>query len=177
MKNSTWRGWPWQAATGPTRGPGTLGGFGSCSPREPVDELGGCWGSEHVPSALLLFSWQSCVEILAVWRPQSPPRLAEAPGEGELGIQQFSVSTRTQGPWRRADITWTVSHSGGNLASVRTELRSGTTVLDSQTSSVGGSSATGEHSVRTRTGTPNNVRFIVTDGQGNTLIEEQVVSF
>jgi len=103
--------------------------------------------------------------------------VAEAPGEGVLAIQQFNVSTRTQGPWRRADVTWTVSHSGGGLASVTTELRSGTTVLASQTSSVSGISAAGEHSVRTRTGTPDNVRLIVTDGDGNQLIEEKPVSF
>ncbi|TVP45226.1 MAG: PKD domain-containing protein [Gemmatimonadales bacterium] len=103
--------------------------------------------------------------------------VAEAPGEGELGIQQFNVSARTQGPWRRADVTWSVSHSGGDLASVRTELRSGTTVLDAQTSSVSGGSASGEHSVRTRSGAPDRVRLIVTDGQGNQLIEEKPVSF
>jgi len=103
--------------------------------------------------------------------------VAEAPGAGELAIQQFNVSTRTQGPWQRADVTWTVSHSGGNLATVTTEFRSGTTVLDSQTSSVSGSSASGEHSVRTRTGTPDTVRIIVTDGQANELIEVKPISF
>jgi PKD repeat protein len=103
--------------------------------------------------------------------------VAEAPGDGELGIHQFNVSARSQGPWQRADVTWTVSHSGGDLASVRTELRSGTTVLDFQTSSASGSNASGEHSVRTRSGTPDNVRLIVTDGQGNTLVQEQPVSF
>ncbi|CAN5783002.1 hypothetical protein BH23GEM11_BH23GEM11_08570 [soil metagenome] len=103
--------------------------------------------------------------------------VAEAPGEGVLAIQQFDVSTQSSGPWRRADVVWTVSHSGGNLASVTTELRSGTSVLATQTTSISGSSASGQHSVRTRNGTPNNVRLIVTDGQGNTLIQEKPVSY
>jgi PKD repeat protein len=103
--------------------------------------------------------------------------VAEAPGEGELGIQQFNVSTSTPGPWQRADVSWSVSHTGGALASVRTELRSGTTVLASQTTTVSGSSASGEHSVRTRSGTPDNVRLIVTDANGESIEQVQGVSF
>ena len=103
--------------------------------------------------------------------------VAEDPGDGELSIDQFDVNTRTSGPWNRADVTWTVSHTGGGLASVTTELLSGGSVLDAQTSSVSGSSASGEHALRTRSGTPDTVRLTVTDLDGNELIQEQSVSF
>jgi hypothetical protein len=100
-----------------------------------------------------------------------------APGEGELGISQFQVSTRTQGPWMRADVNWSVSHSGGGLSSVTTQLLGGGSVLDSATTSVSGSTASGSHSLRTRNGNPDTVRLIVTDASGNQLVQEQPVSF
>jgi hypothetical protein len=99
------------------------------------------------------------------------------PGEGDLAIDQFQVTTRTQGPWRRADVNWSVSHTGGGLSSVTTQLLAGGTVVDSQTSSVSGSSASGQHQVRTRDAVPDLVRLIVTDTAGNTLTQEQSVSF
>lgn len=102
--------------------------------------------------------------------------VAAAPGEGDLGIPQFDVSARSQGPWQRADVSWTVSHSGGGLQSVTTELLAGTSVLDVQTSAVSGSSASGEHNLRSR-GTPTAVRLTVTDPAGNALVQEQPVSF
>jgi hypothetical protein len=105
------------------------------------------------------------------------PTDPDPPGEGDLAIDQFNVSTRTTGPWRRADVTWAVSHTGGGLASVTTELLSGSLVLDSQTSSVSGSSASGEHNLRTRSGTPDKVRLMVTDVDGNELVDEKTVSF
>jgi PKD repeat protein len=103
--------------------------------------------------------------------------VAEAPGEGDLSIDQFQVSTRTQGPWRRATVNWEVSHTAAGLSNVTTELLSGSSVLDSVSSSVGGSNASGTHELRSRNGSPNKVRIIVTDASGNQLVQEQDVSF
>ena len=102
--------------------------------------------------------------------------VAAAPADGVLGIQQFVVSARSQGPWQRADVSWTVSHTGGGLASVRSELLAGGSVVDSQTSTASGSSASGEHNLRSR-GTPDTVRLTVTDVNGTILVQEQPVSF
>ena len=102
--------------------------------------------------------------------------VAAAPADGVLGIQQFVVSARSQGPWQRADVSWTVSHTGGGLASVRSELLAGGSVVDSQISTVSGSSASGEHNLRSR-GTPDTVRLTVTDVNGTILVQEQPVSF
>jgi PKD repeat protein len=86
-------------------------------------------------------------------------------------IESFEVSTRTTGPWNRATVQWAVSHEDGALVSVISELLdSGGGVLDSQTSSVSGSSASGEHELRTRS-TPTQVRLTVTDSEGNTASE------
>lgn len=80
-------------------------------------------------------------------------------------IEQLSVSTRTTGPWFRATTTWSVSDSDGNLDSVTTELLNGGSVVDSETSTVGGSTASGEHELRTR-GNADEIRLIVTDNEG-----------
>ena len=99
------------------------------------------------------------------------------PEPGEITIDQFDVNTRSTGPWNRADVTWTVSHSGGGLASVTTELLSGDNVLDSQTSSVSGDSASGEHNLRTRSDGADTVKITVIDVDGGTLVEEKSVFF
>ncbi len=96
----------------------------------------------------------------------------EAPEEGELSVE-YEVNTRTTGPWNRADVTWSVSHTGGELGSVTTELLDEEEdVLDSQTSSVSGASGSGEHNLRTRNGTSDKVRFIVTDADGTEIFQE-----
>lgn len=93
-------------------------------------------------------------------------------------INTFDVSTRTTGPWNRADVTWAVSDDDGDLSSVETELLdSGGNVLDSETSSVSGSSASGEHNLRTRSNDAASVRLIVTDAAGNETSDSQSVSF
>ncbi|MFC7231484.1 hypothetical protein ACFQMM_08835 [Saliphagus sp. GCM10025308] len=53
-----------------------------------------------------------------------------------------------------------------------TELLSGTSVLDSQTTSVSGSSASGEDDLRTRD-SPDSVRVTVTDAAGNETSDSQ----
>lgn len=85
----------------------------------------------------------------------------------------FTASTRTTGPWSRATTNWDVSDVDGDLASVESALLdSGGNVLDSATSSVSGSSASGQHDLRTRS-TPSTIRVTVTDAAGNTATTEQ----
>ena len=87
-------------------------------------------------------------------------------------IDEFDVSTRTTGPWSRADVEWAVSDPNGSLDTVTTELVDGDDVLDSETSSVSGSSASGEHELRTRDN-PTTVRLTVTDADGGDETDEK----
>ncbi len=93
---------------------------------------------------------------------------------GDPVISDWSVSTRSTGPWSRADVTWEVSHPDGALHEVTTELLDGDTVVDSQTSSVSGNSASGEHELRTR-GDADAVRITVTDSEGTSVTDTQAV--
>lgn len=92
-------------------------------------------------------------------------------GSTDPVIDTFEVSTRTTGPWSRATTTWAVSDDDGDLDSVTSELLdSSGNVLDSASSNVSGSSASGEHSLRSRS-TVASVRLTVTDTEGNTTTE------
>lgn len=81
-------------------------------------------------------------------------------------IEQFDVSTRSSGRWFRVDNDWAVSDDDGALATVETELLDGGSVVDTDSSDVSGSSAAGEHEVRTD-GEADEVRMIVSDEHGN----------
>ncbi|TYL39993.1 serine protease [Natronococcus pandeyae] len=86
-------------------------------------------------------------------------------------IDEFSVSTRTSGRWNRADVDWTVSDDDGALESVTSELLAADgTVLDEDSSSVDGSSASGEHELRSEE-EPEEVRLTVVDEGGNETSE------
>ena len=86
-------------------------------------------------------------------------------------IEEWSVSTRTTGPWKRADITWEVSDPDGALDEVTSELLDGDgNVLDSETSAVGGEDGSGEHQLRSRDD-PDRVRLTVADEAGNETSE------
>ncbi|MCC5942905.1 MAG: S8 family peptidase [Balneolaceae bacterium] len=98
----------------------------------------------------------------------------EATGSNEPVIENITVTTRSQGPWNNADISWTVSESNGNLASVTTELLSGSSVVDSVTSTVNGSSASGQHELRSRNSL-SSVRVTVTDSSGNSTTETKTL--
>jgi PKD repeat protein len=103
--------------------------------------------------------------------------VAEDPGDedpvtNDPVIESFEHTTRTTGPWQRATVQWAVSHPDNALESVTSELlASDGGLLDSQTSSVSGGSASGEHELRTRNGTPAQLRLTVTDTEGNTTIQ------
>jgi len=96
---------------------------------------------------------------------------------GEPVIEEFEVSTRTTGPWNRVTVRWEVSHPDGALKNVTTELLKGGGVLESRTTSVSGSNASGEHEVRTRSGGTLTVRLTVTDIPGKESSEEETVNF
>ncbi len=92
-------------------------------------------------------------------------------------IITFEVSTRTSGPWNRADVEWEVSDADGNLDKVKSELLDdGGNAVDSETTSVSGESAGGEHNLRVR-GDADAVRLTVTDTDGNTSEETKEVAF
>ncbi|WP_254765849.1 S8 family peptidase [Salinilacihabitans rarus] len=93
-------------------------------------------------------------------------------GDSAPSIDEFVVSTRTSGPWTRADVEWSVSDADGDLASVTSELLDGDVVVDEETSSVSGASASGEHGLRTR-GAADAVRLAVTDAAGNETTDTQ----
>lgn len=104
----------------------------------------------------------------------------EAPddgGDGEVDgdpeIVDFDHSPRSTGPWNRATVQWSVSHPDAALATVTTELLDGNGgVLASSSTNVSGSTASGEHELRTRS-TPAAVRITVTDTAGNFDIQTQ----
>jgi len=99
-------------------------------------------------------------------------------GDTAPAIDSFGVSTRTTGPWNRADVTWAVSDADGDLESVTCELLDGSgNILDSVQSAVSGSDASGEHGLRTRTSGDLTVRLTVTDAAGNSTEQTQTVSF
>ncbi|WP_331235125.1 S8 family serine peptidase [Natronorarus salvus] len=91
--------------------------------------------------------------------------------ESDPEIDTFDVSPRSSGPWSRAVVDWAVSDDGA-LEEVTSELLDGGELLDSETSSVSGESASGEHELRTRD-TPDSVRLTVTDEAGNEESETQ----
>ncbi|NBC17993.1 MAG: S8 family serine peptidase [Bacteroidetes bacterium] len=99
--------------------------------------------------------------------------VSSSSGSSNPQVDSFSASTRTTGPWSRATTNWSVSDADGDLDSVTSELLdSSGNVLDSATSSVSGSSASGQHGLRTRSN-PVTIRVTVTDAAGNTASAEQ----
>ena len=89
-------------------------------------------------------------------------------------ITTFDVIKSTAGPWHRAQIDWAVNDQDGDLETVKLELLSGDTVLESKTISVSGSSASGSDELRSRIN-PDAVKIIVTDSMGNS--NNQSVSY
>jgi len=89
-------------------------------------------------------------------------------------IDEWSVRTRTTGPWFRADSTWSVSDDDGNLDTVTTELLNGSSVVDTETTAVSGSTASGEHKTRTR-GDADSIRLTVTDEDGSSTTDSMAL--
>lgn len=81
-------------------------------------------------------------------------------------ISSLTVSTSSNGPWSNAAINWSVSDADGDLSSVTSELFNGSSVVDSATSNVSGSTASSSHQLRNR-GAITSVKLTVTDSEGN----------
>ncbi|MDG5758685.1 S8 family serine peptidase [Natronococcus sp. A-GB1] len=94
----------------------------------------------------------------------------EEPVDSEPVVDVFSVERSSSGPWSNADVNWEVSDEDGALESVTTELLDGSADLDSESSSVDGSSASGEHELRSRDD-PDTVRLTVVDESGSEVTE------
>lgn len=99
--------------------------------------------------------------------------------DGEVGdnspvIDNFTASGRTTGPWQRATANWTVSDEDGDLDTVVIEMLDGSSVVDSATINVSGSSGSGETELRTRGGA-DTVRLTVTDENGNTTSDTRSI--
>lgn len=84
-------------------------------------------------------------------------------------IESVEVTDDSNPQWDRAEISWTVSDPGGELLEVRTELRpeGDTETLDSETTAVDGSDASGEHVLRSDAGGPYEVVITVSNASGN----------
>jgi len=87
-------------------------------------------------------------------------------------VNGFDVQTRSQGPWNRADVNWSVSSEEGNLDNVTIELLNGSSVVANSTTSVSGSSASGSDELRDRS-TITSVKITVSDKNGNSTTETQ----
>jgi len=82
-------------------------------------------------------------------------------------IDSFGLTDDSNPAWTRYYVDWTVSDDDGDLSSVTSEmLDSSGDVLDSDSSSVSGSSASGTHYVESK-GSASDIRLTVTDGAGN----------
>ena len=83
-------------------------------------------------------------------------------------IDSFSINAYSTGPWNRAEVSWTVTDDNSNLSSVTSELLNGGSVVDSQSSTVNGGSASGLHKIRTRNNA-DSIRLTVTNSNGNSV--------
>lgn len=81
-------------------------------------------------------------------------------------IDSFAINANENRRWIRAEVNWAVSDENSDLRYVKTELLDGSRVVDSETSYVSGSSASGQHNLRTRR-RADSVRITVTDSKGN----------
>ena len=98
----------------------------------------------------------------------------EEVGDNDPVIDNFAVSTRSSGPWFRAETNWAVSDEDGDLDTVVIEMLDGTSVVDSSAINVSGSSASGETELRTR-GSADSVRITVTDEKGNSVSQSESI--
>lgn len=87
-------------------------------------------------------------------------------GGGDLSIDKFELTNTSNPAWARVTVGWEVS--GNNLATVRSEMFLGGELIDSATSSVSGSRASGSHELRNRGGSGQTYTIIltVTDADG-----------
>jgi len=90
-------------------------------------------------------------------------------------IDTFELTNDSNPAWTRYYVDWTVSDDDGDLASVTSELLdSSGNVLDSDSSSVSGSSASGTHYVESKS-SASEIRLTVTDEAGNSTSDSKSI--
>ena len=88
-------------------------------------------------------------------------------------IDQFDLTDTSNPQWARVEVDWAVSDDDGDLEEVTSALNDG---VDSETSSVGGDSASGTHELRERGGHGEaEVTLTVTDENGNETTETDTI--
>ena len=89
-------------------------------------------------------------------------------------IDQFDLTDTSNPRWARVEVDWAVSDDDGNLEEVRSVLNDG---VDSETSNISGSSASGTHELRERDGHGEaEVTLTVTDTDGNEASDTETIT-
>jgi len=89
-------------------------------------------------------------------------------------IETFELTDTSNPQWGRVEVDWAVSDDNGDLVEVTSVLNDG---VDSETSSVSGSSASGTHELRDRGGHGEaEVTLTVTDDDGNETSETRTIT-
>jgi subtilisin len=96
----------------------------------------------------------------------------EKEAETSLSIDKFELTNTSNPAWARVSVDWTVS--GSNIKTVKSEMFLNGIPVDSATSSVSGSSASGSHELRNRGGSGQTYSVIltVTDDAGYSVVSE-----
>ena len=102
--------------------------------------------------------------------PEPDPDPDPDPESGDLSIDTFDLTNTSNPAWARVSVEWAVS--GTNLASVKTEMKFDGKLVDSRTSSVSGSSASGTHELRSRGGHGKTYDITLTVTDVNGTIQE-----
>jgi serine protease AprX len=98
--------------------------------------------------------------------------------ESAPAIDEFVLrpGNGNQGRWTRYDVDWAVSDADGDLSEVTTALVDGSgSVLDSETTFVGGADADGTHSVESRDQSAAEIVLKAIDESGNTTTDSESV--
>ena len=96
-------------------------------------------------------------------------------GDTAPAIDKFALSDDSNPAWTRYYVDWEVSDDDGDLNSVTSEMvDSDGNVLDSESSSVGGSSASGTHYLETKSNA-SEIVLTVTDEAGNETSDSESI--
>jgi len=103
-------------------------------------------------------------------------KMEETEDASGLTINHFELTDTSNRAWARVTVEWAVS-SDVDLASVKTEMLLDGDVVDSETSTVSGVTASGAHDLRVRGGHGKTyeVKLTVTDAEGNSTYETKEI--
>jgi subtilisin len=92
-------------------------------------------------------------------------------------IDTFELTDNSNPQWARVEVDWSVSDGDGDLTEVKSEAVFANGATASETSSVGGSSASGTHELRERDGHGDaDVTLRVTDAAGNETTDTKTIT-